>query len=268
MGDSDLQSDSDSCDEDYVPGGAENEALSEEESGGDASDDQEGSDAESQVRTDKKRKKTEKRRKRSRKKLKSVEKEEVSEEKKEEKVELSAEDRKQKADALWADFLKDCDPPVKKKTDIANATQETVAETKEKPADIKIVQEFEFAGEKVLVEKKVASTNGSLNSNGGQSSTPLAASRGRGRGRGGITVGGGIASILGQIGKKNKLSTLEKSKLDWDSFKKSEGIEEELEQHNKGKNGYLERQDFLERADVRQFEIEKSLRAAKRSSLR
>lgn len=58
-------------------------------------------------------------------------------------------------------------------------------------------------------------------------------SRGRGRGRG----GSGIAALIGQLGKKNKLSTLEKSKLDWENFKKNEGIEEDLERHNKGKEG-------------------------------
>ena len=30
----------------------------------------------------------------------------------------------------------------------------------------------------------------------------------------------------------------EKSKMDWDSFKKKEGIEEELKTHNKGKDGW------------------------------
>ena len=52
----------------------------------------------------------------------------------------------------------------------------------------------------------------------------------------------------------------DKSKLDWDSFKKKEGIEEELQIHNRGKEGYIERKQFLERTDLRQFEIEKSLR--------
>lgn len=88
--------------------------------------------------------------------------------------------------------------------------------------------------------------------------------------RGGIKrVGlGGISSVLGQIGKKAKISTLEKSKLDWDNFKKQENIEEELNTYNKGKDGYLERQDFLQRADVRQFEIEKQLRNSSRRSTR
>lgn len=49
--------------------------------------------------------------------------------------------------------------------------------------------------------------------------------------------GGGLTSILSQLGKKGKLSTLEKSKLDWDKFKNDEGLNEQLQAHNKGKNG-------------------------------
>lgn len=47
---------------------------------------------------------------------------------------------------------------------------------------------------------------------------------------------GGLASILGQMGKQPKLSTLEKSKLDWDEFKKSENLEDELNKYSKGKD--------------------------------
>lgn len=46
---------------------------------------------------------------------------------------------------------------------------------------------------------------------------------------------GGILSRLG--GKKPKMSTLEKSKMDWDAFKSEEGITEELAIHNRGKEG-------------------------------
>lgn len=47
----------------------------------------------------------------------------------------------------------------------------------------------------------------------------------------------GIGGVLSQLGKKQKISTLEKSKLDWDRFKKEEDIEEELQTYNKGKDG-------------------------------
>jgi len=141
---------------------------------------------------------------------------------------------------------------------------------------IKITKVFEFAGEEVKVEKEVSvdsaearlslSTAENSAAKSPESASPAAKERGRGSIK---RVGlGGISSVLGQIGKKAKISTLEKSKLDWDNFKKQENIEEELNTHNKGKDGYLERQDFLQRADLRQFEIEKQLRNSSRRSTR
>lgn len=71
----------------------------------------------------------------------------------------------------------------------------------------------------------------------------------------------GISGVLGRIGgKKQKMSTLEKSKMDWDAFKSEEGIGEELAIHNRGREGYVERKNFLDRVDHRQFELEKAVR--------
>lgn len=50
---------------------------------------------------------------------------------------------------------------------------------------------------------------------------------------------GGLANILSQLGKKDKLTVLEKTKQDWDSYKKREGIAEELITYNKGKDGFV-----------------------------
>lgn len=48
----------------------------------------------------------------------------------------------------------------------------------------------------------------------------------------------GVSNILSRIGgKKAKMSTLEKSKMDWDAYKSEEGITEELAIHNRGKEG-------------------------------
>uniref|UniRef100_A0A803YMW2 Craniofacial development protein 1 n=1 Tax=Meleagris gallopavo TaxID=9103 RepID=A0A803YMW2_MELGA len=55
----------------------------------------------------------------------------------------------------------------------------------------------------------------------------------------GVKRPSGISSLLGKIGsKKQKMSTLEKSKLDWENFKEEEGIVEELAIHNRGKDGH------------------------------
>lgn len=50
---------------------------------------------------------------------------------------------------------------------------------------------------------------------------------------------GGLSSIMNVIsGKKTKMGCLDKSKMDWDKFVDKEGIKEDLETHNKGKDGY------------------------------
>lgn len=49
-----------------------------------------------------------------------------------------------------------------------------------------------------------------------------------------------MGSILNRLGgKKQKMSTLEKSKMDWNAFKDEEGIGDELAIHNRGKEGWV-----------------------------
>lgn len=49
---------------------------------------------------------------------------------------------------------------------------------------------------------------------------------------------GGLSSIMGAIsGKKKKMGCLDKSKMDWNKYVADEGIKEELETYNKGKDG-------------------------------
>lgn len=49
--------------------------------------------------------------------------------------------------------------------------------------------------------------------------------------------------------KKNKLTTLEKSRLDWASFVDKKRLKDDLATHNKG--GYLDKQDFLGRMEAK-----------------
>lgn len=165
---------------------------------------------------------------------------------------------KKRADALWADFLGDEAPVEKEKprkemskvTETRTRKIESPAKPQEEIKEPVVIKEiFEFAGEQVVVEKEVkvaaAAPESSASSKRG---FPVARS-------------GGLGSVLGALNKKNKISTLEKSKLDWDRFKKDEGIADDLKNYNR--DGYLERQDFLERTDLRQFEIEKSIKKKK-----
>lgn len=142
-----------------------------------------------------------------------------------EKKELNSDEEKEKSDSLWAAFLSGTDDPTpsvstKKIIPAAPIT------TKPKVAAPPVVHTdiFEFAGEKIEVKREIpiATTAQSTNS------TAKA---------GGFNRSSGVGSILDQLTKKNKISVLEKTKLDWDGFKKDEGIQEDLKTHNQGRGG-------------------------------
>ncbi|XP_065199957.1 craniofacial development protein 1 isoform X10 [Planococcus citri] len=166
-------------------------------------------------------------------------------------------------DDIWKAFKQDVESTqvkIQRKTEPVDRKSEQSESEKPQPPKTKTVSEiFEFAGEAVVVEKEVPIDAPEPEAKPQLlKSLPSTSAPGPRRG------GGGLSSVLGQIGKKNKLSILEKTKLDWNSYKKEEGIDEQLKIHNKGKDGFLERQDFLQRTDLRQFEIEKAMRSSSR----
>lgn len=271
LGEEEYASSTDESDEDYNPNGNESDAPSEVESDGEAED----VDTETIQKGRKRKGPT------------------VNEPSKVPRSECRKSPEKQNADkpledddddnedAIWASFLSksaETAPQLAKITGITAKTNElknkieTTAKPKtetvtKQPEKKQIVTEiFEFAGEKVEVKKevKIDSKPKETSTSSNEKSTESASVN---RPRVGGAVGrssGGLSSVLGQLGKKNKLSVLEKTKLDWTGFKDKEGIDEELQTHNKGRDGFLERQDFLERTDLRRFEIEKSIRQTTR----
>ncbi|XP_054825442.1 uncharacterized protein LOC129322980 [Prosopis cineraria] len=75
--------------------------------------------------------------------------------------------------------------------------------------------------------------------------------------------------VLEQIKKKQKLSVLDKTKMDWGEFKEeNKGLEDELDAYKKSSNQYLDRVSFLQRADYREFERERDARLALQSRRR
>lgn len=159
------------------------------------------------------------------------------------KQEESEEAKKKKADLLWASFKKDTGFK-SKTTTIEPAKDTSVKDTpnqvenkkvQNKQETVKITKVFQFAGEEVTVEKEVpvdsAEARLSQKPSSSETTKPVA-----NRGKKGL---GGIGSVLNQLGKKPKITTLEKSKLDWDRYKREENIEEELSAYNKGKDGYV-----------------------------
>ncbi|KAK2703033.1 craniofacial development protein 1-like [Artemia franciscana] len=245
---------SDSSDEDFNPE-LEQGKLSEEELSGTASEVSDDEEEESGKRKRKGRKTKRKRRKRA----KAVADEEEIEEEKIEAKEVSTEDEKARVDDLWSSFMKDVGGPVKTSNpSVSTSVGVSVSDKREsnavKPLEKKktVTEIFNFAGEEVKVTKEISSE------------AQVSSSPGNIEGKRPPPKTGGLAAIAGMLGKGKKMTTLEKTKLDWDSFKKEENIEEELKTFNQGKHGYLERQAFLERADYRQFEKERDMRQSKR----
>ncbi|CAH0546959.1 unnamed protein product [Brassicogethes aeneus] len=260
----DLQDDSDTSDEDYVPGEKAEEVPSEVDSDGEPED--QLSDPENvETRGLKRKRKIKKTKKKSKKEFQ----ESGTSTETETKTKVNEDVKKKVEDDIWADFMKDTgfqsrdsrlsgtSQPTKLEVPSCKPEMKQTETKKSHPETVKITQIFEFAGEEVKVEKHVPVDSAEARlcqpSNSNSQKTPVRSSL------------SGISSVLSQLGKKAKISTLEKTKLDWDSYKKQENIEEELQNYNKGKDGYLDRQDFLERADHRRFEIEREIRTIERN---
>lgn len=227
MSERELNSDDDTSDEEYVPGGGDCEQLSEEENDGDPED---ACNSEEDSENKNRKRKTKIKTKKCKKSKREAEEREPEEKP---KIELNEEDLKKKTDSLWADFLKDTNiKPRPKAATAETKTSPTKFVTNDKPKEKKQTAPviFEFAGERIDIPKKSnVETHDKQSTSETTTITPASKFPAR--------KSGGMSSVLNQLGKKQKLSTLEKSKLDWDKFKTDENIDDELRAFNKGKNG-------------------------------
>nr|XP_057924540.1 craniofacial development protein 1 isoform X2 [Doryrhamphus excisus] len=188
------------------------------------------------------------------------------------------EGQKKQSDDLWARFLCDVGSRPNASTSAApshtpceaDSSTSTTTETRAAdPSKVTIIKVFDFAGEEIRLNKEVLADSKEAKmhlksqcekeeqrdeenpTSPTQSGCPGPSTK----------RPAGLSGVLSRFGgKKQKLSTLEKSKMDWDAFKSEEGITEELAIHNRGRDGYVERKNFLERVDHRQFEMEKAVR--------
>ncbi|XP_076112839.1 craniofacial development protein 1-like [Mytilus galloprovincialis] len=291
---SDEEDYSSGSDEDYVP--SDGEAVSEEECSGDEEDlDLLKAEGGEDVKTSGKRKRKKKpdilqRKRKGGIKLEGelVNKAETEEEMKarkeleenikEEQKQRKEEQEKKKADDLWSSFMSDVGTRPKKASPSPSVTSpapsgsKSATKTEVKASDstttnkkITITKEYDFAGEIVKVTKEVDQNSKEAQSELKKQESVGVSSASPGLAAIGIKRPGGLGSVLDKINKKQKISTLNKSKLDWDQFKKDNKLEEDLTLHNKGKLGYLERQAFLNRTEQREFVKERDLRLSQSS---
>ncbi|KAF9493194.1 hypothetical protein BDN71DRAFT_1114020, partial [Pleurotus eryngii] len=164
-------------------------------------------------------------------------------------------------DALWTSF----------QASVASESpsQAHTATTKVK---VKIEKRYRFAGEDVIEVVEVdedsedakkwprAGETLSTSASASTSSTPKPPAKRPGPRKSKVT----LAPL--PSGKAKKLSTLEKSAMDWRAHvaaEASSGLQEELDANRKG-GGYLEKVDFLKRVDERKDDILEASRSSKR----
>eukprot|EP00058_Branchiostoma_floridae_P020443 XP_002605933.1 hypothetical protein BRAFLDRAFT_59753 [Branchiostoma floridae] len=282
MSDSEDQFSSDSEDEDYVPSGGEISEDSEpegEEEDGDfrpkGKKAQKKSKSSLPVRQSKRGVHFENKEEEDDEEDKPGNEEEEEEEQEEreeesEQTKVTEEVEKKKADDLWASFLKDVGgPPARPKTSSAGglgslsqktssvAASSSQTQTKPKPK-VTVTKVYDFAGEEVKVSEEVDAD--SVDAQSAPISSTAVPATGNSSTSNAPVPQQSISTAVPRPGG----STV-KSKIDWDSYKKEEQIEEDLAIHNRGKEGYLERQAFLQRTDLRQFEVERNMRMANRN---
>ncbi|XGW20691.1 hypothetical protein V3C99_004016 [Haemonchus contortus] len=141
----------------------------------------------------------------------------------------------------------------------SSSVQSTPSESQSKDTAV-ITQVFDFAGDEVKVQRVVSAEEAKeieakeKRKENEKSKKPTQKRL-------------GIGAALTLLAKKPKMSVLDKSDLDWNLFKTEKNLKEELETFNRGKNGYLDKMEFLTRTDYKEFEKEKALRNATRKPI-
>ncbi|ODV84392.1 hypothetical protein CANARDRAFT_201073 [[Candida] arabinofermentans NRRL YB-2248] len=147
-----------------------------------------------------------------------------------------------------------------------NSNNSTPLSTSTAPEKIKIKRTYEFAGEQITEEKwvdadseeakahfnsvKIAAENTSAKESSGKNQVTAVSSTEGLKRRPPKRKRRSLIDDLLNGSSKTKLSTLEKSRLDWATYLDKNKISDELKFKNKG--GYLDQQDFLGRVSSRQ----------------
>eukprot|EP00499_Haloplacidia_sp_CaronLabIsolate_P006728 CAMPEP_0196770884 /NCGR_PEP_ID=MMETSP1104-20130614/1386_1 /TAXON_ID=33652 /ORGANISM="Cafeteria sp., Strain Caron Lab Isolate" /LENGTH=278 /DNA_ID=CAMNT_0042140999 /DNA_START=584 /DNA_END=1417 /DNA_ORIENTATION=- len=115
-----------------------------------------------------------------------------------------------------------------------------------------------FAGRTMELTKKVAADSKEAEEYQRRIARERAWNSGR---RGGEQV---LDKLLTTLKGDRSVSTIEKSSYDWEKYKDDQGVREEVEAFTK--DGYVAKQEFLQRVDYRQFEKERDERNRQRAA--
>jgi len=136
----------------------------------------------------------------------------------------------------------------REKADMKAAAKEALQALKQQeeglaPGQIYVKDVRRFAGQKVELQKAVEGA-------------PENADEGLKKRRKTSNLG----SIIEQLGSGKKISVVDKSRYDWQGYKKDEKLDEELETYKKSSNKYLDKVHFLKQAEYKEYERERDQR--------
>ncbi|GFH25199.1 BCNT-C domain-containing protein [Haematococcus lacustris] len=115
---------------------------------------------------------------------------------------------------------------------------------------VTVTETRRFAGQNIQVALQVD-----------KNSKEAALAAGQSKGQAPAAAKSGLDAFLNEVEKKRKVSVLDKSKADWQQAKAGDtSMEEELEAHKRSDKQYLDKVDFLKRAELRQYEQERDQR--------
>lgn len=134
---------------------------------------------------------------------------------------------------------------------------------------VTVVQKF--AGNEVSIQKKILVTPSITNDQIIDNPTIVPGCsndiKNTEKAKGPIVKKSGLDNILADLKGPQKISTVEKTSSDWETFKDNSGLEDEFEKLAQGgKDSYLSKKEFLQRVDLRRFEQEKAARDSKRAA--
>lgn len=111
---------------------------------------------------------------------------------------------------------------------------------------VTVAETRRFAGQTITVNREVD-----------------AASKEAARAQGSAAKKAGLDAVLESLAQAKKVTVLDKSRSDWKDFKKTDDqVEEELEAHKRSGGTYLEKKEFLSRADYAEYERDRDARLA------
>jgi hypothetical protein len=117
---------------------------------------------------------------------------------------------------------------------------------------VTVAETRRFAGQTITVNREVAKDSREAQRAAAAADT-AAAERKR----------AGLDAVLASLQQAKKVTVLDKSRADWKDFKKQDdAVEEELEMHKRSGDQYLDKQAFLQAADLRAYERERDQRLA------